>query len=168
MAEGGDPSDLSNNITSPNLMNLLTIFNEGSGNLSLEQVVAPDTAELQNMLGLLANNFASSVGMSSTAFGYHPRNGSFGDTATEENSKPYNNLVRKQRENYGKSIKELAIAAMSLASGQYYSEWEAINPVFIDKVPVSQFGAVADGIQKLSVIAPEADFSLPSSFCKAV
>lgn len=159
MADGSSPSDLSKNEQNPNMMSLLTIFNEGSGNLKLEQLVAPETEELQDMLGLLAGNFANAVGMSATAFGYQPSNGSFGDAALEENGKPYKNLVRKQREEYGKAIKELAISAMSLVTGQYDKDWEIIKAEFIENVSLNQFGAIADGIQKMALIAPSIDFS---------
>lgn len=160
LADGVDPDDLAKSEQNPSMTSLLTIFNSSStGTLKLEQLVAPDTKELQDQLGLLAANFGNSVSMSASSFGYQPANGSFGAKAIEEQAKAYNDLVKHQKRSYGASIKALAIAAMSLATGQSFEEWEEIVPVFEETISNSEFGAIADGLQKLAILAPGIDFT---------
>ena len=156
----GAPGDLQKSETKVDLQSILTIFNEGAGNVSIESLTGPSTSELQSMMALLATNFASAVRMSATDFGYQPANGSLGEAAIEDQKRAYVNLVKSQRAAYGESITELAHVAMSLATGQEAnSDWNTIMPHFNEQIADSKFGAMADGLGKVASIVPDLDLS---------
>ena len=159
MAEGTSPEEIGTITPEPSLNTITTLFSEGTGTLKLAQVVAPPTEELQKMLGLLAGNFASSMSMPASAFGYHPVNGVAGGDSIEDTNRALNNLIQRQRSVYGNAIKMLAITAMSLSTGQYFDEWNQIDAAFSETVNTNKIGALADGLGKLSLIAPGYDFS---------
>lgn len=158
IAEGTNPQDLAKSEQQVDMSSILTIFNSGNGTLKMEQITGQSTEELQKMLNIIASNFATAVKMDATSFGFQPSNGSFSEGTLEVMGKPYKNLVRNSREVYGESIKQLAIAAMNLSTGQYYDEWNTIKPVFLDQVSSDKFAQVADGLGKLAQIDPSVDF----------
>ena len=160
LADGTDPSGLSMGESSSDLSKLTTIFNSGTGSLKLEQLAGPSTSELQGMLSLIAGNAASAVQMDASSFGFNPSNGSVSEGTLEQLGKPYRNLVRSSREDFGQAVKELALTGMDLATGGGYNrDWDFIQPVFRGGVPLSQFGAIADGLGKLSNVSTGVDFS---------
>lgn len=132
-----------------NLAELMIIKSVSGTTMKLADLGTADTKELRDNLSVCATNAAAAVSMDPTAFGHQPANGSFSEETINVLSKPYTKLVDDSRLAYGKSIRELAIATMSLATGQYHQDWEDIDPVFRNDFSVDKLGAVGDGLGKL-------------------
>lgn len=141
-----------------NISSILVVKTEES-NVNSFSLQTPDVSELSTLLSTNAVNFANAVGMTASAFGFNPENGSFSSQTLVEMGKPYSNLVRSARRGYGESIKNLAITSMAVMTGQYNEDFEVISPVFFDSIPSSEIGAVADGLGKITAIAPGLDVS---------
>lgn len=159
LAEGGiDNGDaLTLGDSKTNIAEMLVIKSATGTTMKLEDLGVSDVKELRDNLATCANNAASAVSMSPTAFGYQPANGSFSEGTVSLLAKPYDKLVSDSREVYGDSIRELAIAAMSMSTGQYHSDWEDIEPVFKNDFNVDKLGAVGDGLGKLLALEETSD-----------
>lgn len=154
-----EPGELGLDNAKVDLTTMMTVFSPNADLPRLDQIASPKTEEIQNTLSVIANDAAVSVGLNATDFGYQPSNGSYSAEVLEKMEKSYVDLVKKSKQGFGESIKTLALRTMSLLSQQYDPNWEKIEPVFLKNVSLSKFGAVADGLNKLQIVAPDFDFS---------
>ena len=132
-----------------NVAELMMIKSVTGTTMKLEDLGTADINELRNTLESSAVNAATAVSMTPTAFGFSPSNGSYSEGTLAALSKPYTKLVEDSQDDYGDTIKEVAVTAMSLATGQYFPEWEDIIPVFRSDLDVDRLGAVGDGLGKI-------------------
>jgi hypothetical protein len=122
----------------------------------LVQMAGVPTDELQKLKSFYLSELAIACGMSDTIFGIKPANGSASEGAMAEQNRPYNAILDNCRDSYGDSIKELALAAMGCLTPED-PDWSDISPVWQEPANLNLFGAISDGVGKLSASNPNWD-----------
>lgn len=152
---GGAPEDLQSVDTENTIGKVKVFFQntpDGSNNATMTHPKDLSSKDVIAQMEISAGQFASSVSMPITAFGYQPSNGSFsGDTLTYQD-RPYNNMVDSMCRSFGDSIKRMAILGMELHSGSTDHEYSSVTPVFRGRFELAKIGQLGDAIGKIGEV----------------